>query len=166
MQFKYEHNDSTHTIDLTQVDESRFKATVDDHEYRFSAIRQIDGGWLLNLGNQRILAYVAGDGYMRYIYVNGNTVVLSAVDERRKRRGTSGASGDLTAQMPGQVVEVLVVDGDTVTAGQTLVVLEAMKMEIRVTAPTDGTVHGVFVEKGDVVERGQRLVEVNSSNYS
>lgn len=160
MQFQYEHNDTTHTIDLTQVDDNRFKAIIGDREITFSAVQQTDGAWLLSIGNRRLLAYVAGDGDMRYVYVDGNTVTLSVVDERRKRRGTGGASGDLTAQMPGQVVEVLVSVGDEVMSGQTLVVLEAMKMEIRVTAPTDGTVHGVFVNQGDVVERGQRLVEV------
>jgi len=162
MQFQYEYQETTHTIDLTQVDENRFKATIGDRDYDFSAMRQIDGAWLLSIGNRRVLAYVAGDGDVRYVYVNGNTATLSAVNERRKRRGGSASAGDLTAQMPGQVVEVFVSEGDEVEAGQTLIVLEAMKMEIRVTAPTDGTVHGVFVAQGDVVERGQRLVEVTS----
>lgn len=160
MQFQYDYNDTTHTINLTQVDDNRFKATIGDRKILFSAVQQTDGAWLLSIGNRRVLAYVAGDGDLRYVYVDGNTVTLSAVDERRKRRGMGGASGDLTAQMPGQVVEVLVNDGDEVTSGQTLVVLEAMKMEIRVTAPTDGTVHGIFVNQGDVVERGQKLIEI------
>jgi len=160
MQFQYEYQETTHTIDLTQVDENRFKATIGDREYDFSAMRQTDGAWLLSIGNRRVLAYVAGDGDLRYVYVSGNTVTLSVVDDRRKRRGGGASAGDLTAQMPGQVVEVSVSEGDEVEAGQTLVVLEAMKMEIRVTAPTDGTVHGVFVAQGDVVERGQRLVDI------
>ncbi|MCB9457792.1 MAG: biotin/lipoyl-binding protein [Anaerolineaceae bacterium] len=62
--------------------------------------------------------------------------------------------------MPGQVVNVLVAVGDSVTRGQTLVVLEAMKMEIRVAAPGDGTVRRLLVAQGDVVERGQLLLEV------
>jgi len=162
MQFQYEHKGTSHSIDLTQLDESRFKATIGDRDYTFSAMQQTDGAWLLSIGKQRVLAYVASDGDMRYVYADGNPFTLSVVDDRRKRRGGGGSAGDLTAQMPGQVVEVSVSEGDEVTAGQTLVILEAMKMEIRVTAPTDGTVHGVFVNQGDVVERGQRLVEVNA----
>jgi biotin carboxyl carrier protein len=61
--------------------------------------------------------------------------------------------------MPGQVVDVLVAEGETVTRGQTLVILEAMKMEIRAAAPADGRVKRLLVGKGDVVERGQHLVE-------
>ncbi|NOG48992.1 MAG: acetyl-CoA carboxylase biotin carboxyl carrier protein subunit [Chloroflexi bacterium] len=58
--------------------------------------------------------------------------------------------------MPGQVVDVLVKAGQTVTAGQPLIVLEAMKMEIRIGAPTDGIVREVLVKKGDVVDRDQQ----------
>jgi len=72
--------------------------------------------------------------------------------------GDQGAS--LTAQMPGQVRALLVAKGDSVTRGQTLVILEAMKMEIRVAAPSDGKISRVNVQQGEVVERGQTLVEI------
>ena len=62
--------------------------------------------------------------------------------------------------MPGQVRELLVTAGETVTRGQTLLLLEAMKMEIRITAPSDGRVKRLLVAAGDVVDRGQRLVEM------
>lgn len=161
MQFQYEYQNETHSLVLTQIDVHRFKATIGEREIEFSAQQQIDGAWLFRIGNQRILAYVASEDDLRYVYVKGNTVTLSAIDERSQRRKQSGSAGDLTAQMPGQVVDVLVSEGDVVTAGQTLMVLEAMKMEIRVTAPTDGTVNGVFVETSDIVKRGQRLIEVS-----
>jgi biotin carboxyl carrier protein len=72
----------------------------------------------------------------------------------------SRSGGDLTAQMPGQVVETLVSDGESVASGQTLVILEAMKMEIRIAAPADGVVKKVLVSQGDIVDRGQPLVEM------
>jgi biotin carboxyl carrier protein len=62
--------------------------------------------------------------------------------------------------MPGQVIAVPVAAGDAVSRGQTLIVLEAMKMELRVAAPHDGTVEKVLVSVGEVVERGQPLAEV------
>jgi biotin carboxyl carrier protein len=90
--------------------------------------------------------------------VNGTTYRFSVAESRRRAGG--GSSGDLTAQMPGQVREVLAQVGDAVKRGQTLLVLEAMKMEIRVSAPADGLVSKVLVAVGDVVDRGQRLVEL------
>ncbi|GAA4545369.1 hypothetical protein GCM10023175_25020 [Pseudonocardia xishanensis] len=62
--------------------------------------------------------------------------------------------------MLGGVVRVLAAEGDPVTAGQPLVVLEAMKMEHTVAAPVDGTVAELRVAQGDQVETGQVLVVV------
>jgi propionyl-CoA carboxylase alpha chain len=69
-------------------------------------------------------------------------------------------AGSLLAPMPGGVVRVLVAQGDAVSAGQALVVLEAMKMEHTVTAPVDGFVAGIAVGPGDQVDTGQVLAVV------
>ncbi|MCD7810880.1 MAG: biotin/lipoyl-binding protein [Ruminococcus sp.] len=69
------------------------------------------------------------------------------------------ASGEpVNSPMPGNILSVNVKEGDKVTAGQTLVVLEAMKMETEVPAPKDGTVVQVVTSKGAVVETGSPLV--------
>ena len=62
--------------------------------------------------------------------------------------------------MPGLVLDVLVNEGDPVAKGDTLVLLEAMKMELRISAPGDGRVAKVLCQAGQVVERGQVLVEI------
>ncbi|WP_020658313.1 acetyl/propionyl/methylcrotonyl-CoA carboxylase subunit alpha [Amycolatopsis benzoatilytica] len=70
------------------------------------------------------------------------------------------AAGSLLAAMPGAVVRVLVAAGESVVAGQALVVLEAMKMEHTVTAPIDGSVAELRVRQGDQVDSGQVLAVV------
>jgi len=72
-------------------------------------------------------------------------------------------AGSLTAPMPGNVLRVLVAVGDTVTAGQPLVVVEAMKMEHEVRAPGDGTVAGIDVAPGDQVDTGQVLLQLEEA---
>jgi biotin carboxyl carrier protein len=62
--------------------------------------------------------------------------------------------------MPGLVREVLAIEGAEVKRGDTLIVLEAMKMELRLTAPYAGQVRRVHCVAGQVVERGQILVEI------
>jgi biotin carboxyl carrier protein len=62
--------------------------------------------------------------------------------------------------MPGLVVRVNVEPGRAVTAGESLVVLQAMKMENELASPRDGTVKAVAVEPGQAVEQGQVLVEL------
>jgi acetyl-CoA/propionyl-CoA carboxylase biotin carboxyl carrier protein len=75
-------------------------------------------------------------------------------------RDLPGAGAALEAPMPGSVLAVRVKDGDSVRAGDVLVVLESMKMELEVIAPTAGTVQGLAVAPGDRVSGGQLLVGV------
>ncbi len=74
-------------------------------------------------------------------------------------KAPASSSSSLTANIAGTVVKVLVEDGQEVKAGDTLLILEAMKMETEVTAPKDGTIARVAVEVGDAVGSGQVLVE-------
>ena len=75
---------------------------------------------------------------------------------RQARRGLER----VTAYMPGRVVAVHVGEGDRVTAGQGLVVLEAMKMQNEITAERQGVVRQVFVTSGQAVEGGDPLFEI------
>ena len=68
--------------------------------------------------------------------------------------------GGLMAPMPGAVLNTAVAAGDTVEKGQLLLILEAMKMEHRISAPQDGVVEAVHVQEGDQVENGQLLVTI------
>ena len=74
--------------------------------------------------------------------------------------GSAAPSGALVAPMPGKVIEVRVRPGQPVRAGETLLVLEAMKMEHPMRAPADGTVVEVRVALGDQVENGSLLLVV------
>jgi pyruvate carboxylase subunit B len=76
-----------------------------------------------------------------------------------KRQQASGP-GDVSTSMPGNIVEVLVKVGDTVKAGQAVLISEAMKMETEVQAPIAGTVKAVYVAKGDRVNPGDVLIEI------
>ena len=71
------------------------------------------------------------------------------------------AAGEtVEAPMPGNIIRVDVKQGDTVKAGQILVILEAMKMENEIVAPKDGTVAQVVTSKGAVVDTGSPLVVI------
>jgi 3-methylcrotonyl-CoA carboxylase alpha subunit len=72
-------------------------------------------------------------------------------------------AGGLTAPMPGKVVQLSATVGDEVAKGQTLVIMEAMKMEHSLCAPTDGVVSSVSVAEGQLVDSGQVLVIVEES---
>ncbi|HEX2069301.1 MAG TPA: biotin/lipoyl-containing protein, partial [Actinomycetota bacterium] len=73
---------------------------------------------------------------------------------------TTAAGDVIAAPMQGTILQVVVEEGQEVAAGDTLCILEAMKMENHIVATRDGTVAEVAVSKGDVVETGQALVVI------
>ena len=77
-----------------------------------------------------------------------------------KKQGTVGST-KVTAPMPGTILGVKVAVGDSVEKGQTLLVLEAMKMENEIAAPEAGTVSSIDVETGMSVESGQLLASLS-----
>jgi len=115
----------------------------------------------LLIDGQRVTAYVSSDGAKRWVTVNGQTFVLtkSAAGAKRGGAGHDHAS-ELAAPMPGLVRSVNVEQGESVSKGQTLLVLEAMKMEIRIHAPREGVIKKLSVKQGQTVEREQVLIEI------
>jgi len=83
-------------------------------------------------------------------------------EEPRHAAHAAPAGGSLEAPMPGTVLRVEVQAGEAVDEGRTLVVLEAMKMELAVSAPAAGMVSAVHVRPGELVSRGQPLVAVEA----
>ena len=80
-----------------------------------------------------------------------------------KAAAPSGAAGsvEVTASVPGKICKIEAAAGTAVKAGDTVLVLEAMKMEIPVVAPQDGTVATINVAVGDAVESGDVLATMN-----
>lgn len=72
----------------------------------------------------------------------------------------SGSGEGVKAPLPGLILEISVKDGDQVKAGQSLIVMEAMKMENQIQAPYDGVVKRVLVKKGDSVAEGDVVIEI------
>ncbi len=104
---------------------------------------------------------VHGDGGQVQVWLDGRVFVFEAAHEEAvgSRRAVA-LPGDVSAPMPGRVMQVLTANGQRVGAGEPLVILESMKMELIIAAPGDAVVKGVAVEEGDLVDRGMRLVEL------
>lgn len=99
------------------------------------------------------------DGQTLHLFDAGRAWCFE-VDDPRLRRARTSASGVLKAPLSGRVAAVHVTTGDSVSHGQPLVVMEAMKMEHIVTAPFDGTVGSVSVAQNDQVTSGALLMTV------
>ena len=86
----------------------------------------------------------------------------SYVASQGGNRPAISAEGDVGTTMPGNIVDVLVAEGDTVEAGQAVLIIEAMKMETELQAPIGGTVAAVNAAKGDRVTPGEALIQIQS----
>ncbi|MDQ6731854.1 MAG: acetyl/propionyl-CoA carboxylase subunit alpha [Actinomycetota bacterium] len=119
------------------------------------------GALLLTIGGERREWRYARDGEVTWVATGGGAwaVRASAADEAQDAH----ADGDLRAPMPGSVLLVPASAGQTVCAGDPLVVLESMKMELVMTAPVDGVVTEVSVAVGDRVVVDRLLARVEAS---
>jgi biotin carboxyl carrier protein len=160
MKITLSYNSQSFPIDLTPAGKP-YRAEVGDKTVGVEILHSEDGKLDLLIDGERVTAWVSSDNSNRWVTINGRTVLLIKHSGSRKSGGGHHhAAGELTAPMPGQVRAVNISEGEKVTKGQTLMILEAMKMEIRIQAPGDGTVKKLFVKQGDTVEREQMLVEV------
>ena len=159
-EFRYQIGNDVRTVTVEPKD-GGYEVRVGAKVLHIGARLAPNGRLDLELDGRRVRAYVARSGQRRYVSLAGDTWTLQPPDLRRARRDESDAGGgSLTATMPGRVLDVLVAEGDSVQKGDTLVLLEAMKMELRIQAPADGQITRVLCAAGQVVERGQLLVEL------
>jgi len=155
---KLNFNDTT--LDISSNGKT-FVLTLGHKTIHAEILHSENGKLDLLIDGKRVTAYVSSDDAKRWVTVNGQTFVLTkSSGARRSGHGHQHAAGELTAPMPGQVRAVNVSEGDAVTKGQTLLLLEAMKMEIRVQSPQAGVVKKLLVKQGQTVEREQILIEI------
>ena len=117
--------------------------------------------------------YVTVDGVPQEVLVESLTEVVTTIatspapaqgkSAKVSRRPKASKEGHVTTSMPGAVVDVMVNVGDTVKAGDSVLVIEAMKMENEVLAPVDGTVRAIHVAKGDNVSPDEALIEIDQA---
>lgn len=162
MKLSFEYNSQPFTIDLTPSGRS-YRATAGDKTVDVEILRASDGKLDLLIDGKRVTAHVSSDNAKHWVTVNGQTFALTRSSGAKRRSAGHDHAAELVAPMPGLVRTVNVGEGDAVTKGQTLLLLEAMKMEIRVQAPRAGKVLKLFVKQGQTVEREQILIEIEES---
>jgi biotin carboxyl carrier protein len=107
------------------------------------------------------------DGTEHEVLMRGRQYSVSVLDERAlllgsRRGGGVSETGEvsLKSPMPGLIVAIPVQEGDTVTKGQTVIILESMKMQNELKAPRDGTVQRISVQVGQSVEQKKVLITI------
>ena len=158
------------TLTLTTPDSDRQYAVdlLDDGARRAARIGEIEYGVVEDApGQMRITsasavpAWAIAVGDTRWVFVDGRVYELT--EARQTTRVRSGQPGSLSAPMPATVRRVLVKEGDTVKRGDSLIILEAMKMELPVRASSAGVVQAVRCREGELVQPGVALIEIKDA---
>jgi 3-methylcrotonyl-CoA carboxylase alpha subunit len=118
------------------------------------------GACRVTQGNRTWRAITVAQGNRRWVFVDGQAAVVE-VQETASRRGNKGNSGpqSLTAPMPATVTKIMASANQRVKKGETLLLLEAMKMELPVRAPADGIVKAVHCKEGELVQPDSLLID-------
>jgi biotin carboxyl carrier protein len=109
-----------------------------------------------------------GVGWKKLASLGVNEVLVSNSEVFKVYRGfkpsglNKGGAGALVTQMPGKVVKVMKKEGDKVTVGETVLILEAMKMENEIKAGAEGVIKAVNVKEGQALEAGFLMIEIEA----
>ena len=164
MIFEFTYNNETYTINLEEKND-HFIVLVGDKQYELDAHEVSHGCLSILKGDESRRVLVAGAAGAIYIDVGGVKYRFEELKEAAEKAAGSGGmglgtGGKLLMPMPGKVIKVNVSEGDAVEAGQTLVIIESMKMEQNIKTPVAGTVKKVYVKEGLQVDLEETLLEV------
>ena len=115
--------------------------------------------------NKSLEAVIDDDEGKIAVMMDGQLFETQVLDERalllvQRRGGLGVSSGDVQAPMPGLIVMVTVEEGQEVAQGDTVVILESMKMQNELKSPVSGVVKSIQAESGQAVDKGDLLVEI------
>ena len=134
------------------------RAEIGDSRFSLEAVDR--GIYRVSNGERSWTVGVAGPPEGRWVSVDGHVAVVEVSDEAdRGRTRRRSARHELTAPMPATVTKLLVAPQSAVKAGDVLLMLEAMKMELAIRAPQDGTVGAIHCKVGDLVQPGVSLLD-------
>ena len=156
--------DQTYTVDIEEVGSSLYRIAVDGNEFLVDGKQTGQNNYSLIINHRSFEVDVDTSEDEYRVLVDGRSYHIHLVDERRMRLGGFQAGiqlqgrQEVTVPMAGNVIAVLVAEGDRVDKGQGLVIVEAMKMENEIRSPIDAEIKEVRVKTGQSVEAGETLM--------
>lgn len=160
MKYRYESDGVVNEVELERQGEE-YVAIVGGEKHTVKILSAEAGELSLLFDGRPLRIFWAENGPDRWVALDGCAFRLNKpAAYSAARSGGRSAEDQVRAPMPAQVRSVLIAAGERVEKGQALMLLEAMKMEIRLSAPRDGVVSRLLVENGQTVQKDQVLVEI------
>ncbi len=145
----------------------RFVIKHGDREFEADVRRISDNELVFLAGGRAYDVLIARDKDRKIVFVGGLTYVLRQPGEEAGRTWTDDHQGPggglkIKAPMPGKVIKLLVAEGDAIRKNQTLVIVEAMKMENEIKSSFEGSVKKIHVAAGELVDPERVLLELEA----
>jgi acetyl/propionyl-CoA carboxylase alpha subunit len=147
-----------HTVEIVRR-ATRATVTIDGRDH-LASLRPAGDASELTFDTRTERVWTVVDGDTIWVHALGRAWELSLVDPVERARAGVASEDMSLAPMPGTVITVAVGAGESVSAGQPLVVIESMKMQSEIVAPRDGVVEQVFLAVGETFDRGAPLVSL------
>jgi acetyl/propionyl-CoA carboxylase alpha subunit len=160
---RFKHEGLEYEVYLMPLGGDRCTAQINGQTYDVRVWSRINGGQDITLsldGHRQTVTVVPGDGGTWWVHLDGRSAALTWLSPLPESKRAAEAAGSLHAPMPGQIRAVNVQVGQQVGEGDTLVILEAMKMEHRIKAPYAGAVAAVYYQVGQSVPVDAVLLEL------
>ncbi|MFN4350657.1 MAG: acetyl/propionyl/methylcrotonyl-CoA carboxylase subunit alpha [Hylemonella sp.] len=160
--FDLEFHGEQHTAVLSYLHDGALQLRVEEAGATLQFKRAGDD-IVLHYGGLRVLVQVLRSGEVAHVFTPQGATQITVLDALAHAGEAQAESGRLTAPMPGKVVSFAVKAGDTVSKGQVLAVMEAMKMEHTIAAPAAGVVAELLYAPGDQVAEGAELLKLSTT---
>lgn len=159
MHHAFKLGDADYNLELSRAG-SGYRLHLGDRVIPIDIKTGADGHAWLIVDGETTEVVIAASGDDVFVHLDGEAYQLRYEHplERLAHQAHGGAADGVRAPMPGSLVSVQIKTGDAVTKGQTLLVMESMKMETTILAPRDGVVHAVHFDKGQTFDRDALLL--------
>jgi biotin carboxyl carrier protein len=138
-------NGQPHEVDFLAIGASRYSIIKDFRSLELVIEDSDEGGYDILLGGRRYTGQVLDE-----------RALLMA----NRKGGVKGGTNEVHSPMPGLIVQVTVGIGDSVQEGQTVVILESMKMQNELKAPRSGIIENIHIQQGQTVDKGALLIYI------
>lgn len=167
MPYELKIKDRTAKVEILEKNGTLYHIKIGDRTYDIDVTKVENGVYsVIYQGKSTNMEMIEGDKPNKYIVnTRSNDYQVEIIDAKARYNAANKSDGDsddtvIYSPMPRKIMRILVEEGASVTKGQTVVIVSAMKMESEYKSPVDGIVSKIHVKTEDTVEGNQALVEI------
>jgi biotin carboxyl carrier protein len=152
-------NDETIRYSWVRGEGDQVELTLEGQTFKGRLLEREGARAVIEFEGKNIQTWKSGN----HVSLGDFSLQLENPRDKRKKKGSGGANNEMSSPMPGKILKHLVNVGDSIVAGQGLIVMEAMKMEHTIKAAFDGTVLKIMYQEGELVGGDVDLIDIEKS---